>query len=385
MARNSYWDSTILSLEVLNNRPLDYMNRCGGLLINKKAGWNFAHTHSSFNANNSLEATLPFTATNTGYGFGNPYARAPAGVAGTIKYYWTPTNSETGANGIIGAGDFTLHFWFIRVAQATNNMVQIGKTSTGYVAIKDTGSGYQIITSTGSSGTTAVFAASGEHHIALVRSGSTITLYKDGVAALTLTSAVNIQDPTWAIGGDFDAAVTTISRFSRVHLCKEALWTANFTPPTLLATEYTNTITFTLDESLPDTLFDIQAIEMDSLQSCGFMRLDTTGLSFPYTVTFTHGASEHFYILVRPARWGGRFAPGKALSQIGSLMLGRKADGTLHFLALSGAGTPGGAEPDWVTVAGNQSGGGGSLFTYDRVFHPGAIIGPFPRALAVAG
>ena len=88
-------------------------------------------------------------------------------------------------------------------------------------------------------------------HIAITRSGNTITLYKDGVSAATgsLTGAINTSGKTLRIGDNGNSQFFTggISNFRIVK--GTAVYTANFTPSTTNLTAISGTSLLTLQNA----------------------------------------------------------------------------------------------------------------------------------------
>ena len=79
-------------------------------------------------------------------------------------------------------------------------------------------------------------------HIALVRSGSTVTFYKNGIAGATKTSSHDVTENIIAIGGYYSTSYLFKGYMSDFRLVKgTAVYTSNFTPPTAPLTAITNT------------------------------------------------------------------------------------------------------------------------------------------------
>ena len=73
-------------------------------------------------------------------------------------------------------------------------------------------------------------------HIAVVRSGTSFNLYRNGVSVSNATSSASVVGPTWTTGGYIGTSGTSsldgyISDFRMVN--GTAVYTANFTPPTI--------------------------------------------------------------------------------------------------------------------------------------------------------
>lgn len=80
-------------------------------------------------------------------------------------------------------------------------------------------------------------------HIALVRSGTTVTLYFNGTSVASATSSVNFGNETLSLGQpQTTGAYTPNAYFSNVRIVKgSAVYTGAFTPPTTPLTAITNT------------------------------------------------------------------------------------------------------------------------------------------------
>jgi hypothetical protein len=139
-----------------------------------------------------------------------------------------------------GTGDFTIEAW-IRFNDNTNNQAIISHgdlSTTGfYFEILGGGAGPErsfILGGSSGSGA-ATFNNATWYHVAFIRSGTTVTLYLDGVSKATATNSSNISGAT---GSLFLGALTDSSRhfngwIDEVRVVKgRAIWTAGFTPPT---------------------------------------------------------------------------------------------------------------------------------------------------------
>ena len=157
-------------------------------------------------------------------------------------------------------GDFTVEWWHYRAVTSVNNgfMWTIGdsNTSTGLELYWGT-SGTQLnLFTNGGSNITSATAATGWHHYAVVRSGSTITVYYDGTSVDTLSSSTTFSGNV-TIGGEYYGGNITGGMhgpMSQFRLVKgTAVYTSNFTAPTTALTAITNTKILTLQG---DTITD---------------------------------------------------------------------------------------------------------------------------------
>ena len=175
---------------------------------------------------------------------------ASAYFEGTPRDYLSAPNSSDWA---LGDGDFTIEAW-VYVAPQSIKQAIIGhwtNSSRGWQArVENSGGGYKLRwTWTTNGGTdysktgTIVASFNTWNHVAWVRSGSTLTLYVNGVAGGTVAGA-NIYAPnTPLVLGDWDSNQSDFRGYmSDVRLVKgTAVYTSDFTPPTAPLTAVTNT------------------------------------------------------------------------------------------------------------------------------------------------
>ena len=127
---------------------------------------------------------------------------------GTGDYYTSGSESDFA----FGTGDFTVEFWFDSdgLDGSQDGFLQISDTSgglkTGYAngfAIYEAASAGSV-TLAGLNGTAAGFKSGVWNHIALVREGTSVRLYANGVLKDTQTSSKNISGTYLALGGYYD-------------------------------------------------------------------------------------------------------------------------------------------------------------------------------------
>ena len=192
-----------------------------------------------------------------------------------VPAYITPTTYSNWFNGssgylsiadnaafTLGTNNFTIEAWVYPVSAFANYTTIIAQSNNGAAASQ----AFDIlVTSTGAIlvevyiGSTAYTITSSTTlslnawaHVALVRSGSTFTLYINGISVGTLTNAGSINDSAVALT---IGAETTPLRYwngciSNVRIVNgTALYTAAFTPPTAPLTNITNTSLLTCQSS----------------------------------------------------------------------------------------------------------------------------------------
>ena len=166
-------------------------------------------------------------------------AGAPAGfsVAFNGASYLLPA-SNAAFN--FGTGDFTVEAWVYQTASATSCVYDSRSTdasSTGFF-FGTISTNFAIFTNNATAISTAITLNTWTH-FALVRSGSTWTLYKNGVSSGTYSSAANLTDANRQIGASTTVTSSSTNYFSgyisNLRVVKgTALYTAAFTPPTQL-------------------------------------------------------------------------------------------------------------------------------------------------------
>tara|TARA_A100001388_G_scaffold277520_1_gene269186 strand:+ start:484 stop:2463 length:1980 start_codon:yes stop_codon:yes gene_type:complete len=150
----------------------------------------------------------------------------------------------------LGAGDFTIEFWINQSSKSSyQSIVSKGYISSGdYLVQTGNGDGNIIFYASG----TAVATESGStvnvgewYHIAVVRNGTTVTIYRNGVSVATGTSSANLNTTSSLLIGQ--ASTYAVNGYlSNVRIVKgTALYTSAFTPSTSPFTAITNTTLLT--------------------------------------------------------------------------------------------------------------------------------------------
>ena len=175
------------------------------------------------------------------YGTGSIY------LNGLNSYLFGPNTPDLN----FGSGNFTIEGWFYSISVATNGLIskwndggnqrgwkldtQSAGTMTFYYST--TGSDFPVVTFSGAS-----LDANTWTHLALVRNGSTLTLYKNGtsIGSSAFTATIFANNSQSCIGGWFVSTGTpqtvSVSPYNGymddVRVTKGvARYTANFTPP----------------------------------------------------------------------------------------------------------------------------------------------------------
>ena len=145
--------------------------------------------------------------------------------------FWVNRNGTTGAKALAGhlfssglATSSSIGIGF----DTTNHVVVLLAQNTGYV---NGGSGFS---------SASTITGSAYHHVAVVRSGTSVFIFIDGLLDKTqaISGTINAGSATWAVGRmgdytgypDFNGYIDEL-RLSIGASCG-ARWTSNFTPPT---------------------------------------------------------------------------------------------------------------------------------------------------------
>jgi hypothetical protein len=83
------------------------------------------------------------------------------------------------------------------------------------------------------------------YHVALVKNGSTYTIYKNGVSIATSTYTSALPSVTIGYIGGYDSTTGLNAYMSNTRITSTAVYTAAFTPPTAPLTAITNTLLLT--------------------------------------------------------------------------------------------------------------------------------------------
>jgi hypothetical protein len=193
---------------------------------------NFAIT---VNGNTSVQAFSPFAPTAA-------YSAATVGGSGYFDGSGDYLSvADNAAMSVLGSS-FTMEFWFyLTAAQRDAGLISKYDGSGGYILRLDT-TFIRFFTSAATVDRTYSFAANTWYHVAVVSSGTTGTLYINGVAqgATFSTNGTNASSTvqigrTHTITNDFPGYI------SEVRITNTAVYTGAFTPPSAPLTAVTGT------------------------------------------------------------------------------------------------------------------------------------------------
>lgn len=167
---------------------------------------------------------------------------------GSSDYFTGPTS----ANLALGAGDFTVEFWAYLTANPSGAMIASCRLanggSSGTWGIYSNSSGKWVFQEVVVSPTTALSSTTSPvlntwTHVAIVRSGTSLKIYLNGVLDATGTSSTNFSNSAYPFRAMWDTTSTyTGGYLSNFRIVKgTAVYTSNFTPSTAPLTAITNT------------------------------------------------------------------------------------------------------------------------------------------------
>jgi hypothetical protein len=167
------------------------------------------------------------------FDFSSPPQLVSASLNGTTQSFLSPSSSTNAA--FTQAGDFTVESWFRPTnVTGTHYLFTLGTEAANRYSVYLVGTTVTSSLYGGSAVTyTSTMPINTWAHIAVVRSGSTVTLYINGTAdATTDTQAGTIGNGVLRIGADSSAANRFAGQISNFRVDASAVYPGNFTTPT---------------------------------------------------------------------------------------------------------------------------------------------------------
>jgi hypothetical protein len=167
------------------------------------------------------------------FDFVNPPQLVSASLNGTTQSFLAPTSS-TNAN-FTQAGDFTVEAWYRPTnVTGTHYLFTLGTETTNRYDFYLVGT---TITSSLLGGSAVTYTSTVPintwTHIAIVRSGSIVSVYINGVASATTdTQAGTLGNGVMRVAADSSGANRFVGQISNFRMAASAVYPANFTTPT---------------------------------------------------------------------------------------------------------------------------------------------------------
>jgi hypothetical protein len=236
-----------------------------------------------------------------------PYASETYGGSGYFNGSTDVLTLASNAAFGFGTGDFTVEFWVYPLVTANSWSIYHG-TATNAFIINTTTSGQVTARSYGVADlltTTATLAVNAWTHLAVTRSGTTLTIWLNGVSSGTVTNSTNFATTGLYIGRADSVTAYLNGYMSNLRVVKgTAAYTAAFTPPISPVTAITNTsllVNFT-NAAIYDALTQNNAITVGDAKtdttiykwSPSSMKFDGTGdwLQLPVTQNLNFGSGN---------------------------------------------------------------------------------------------
>lgn len=234
--------------------------------------------------------------------FANATAYNPATTGGSAYFDGTSDYLSVANNGLFGSGDWTLELWMnAPVGQTDKPIIEARNSASG--SGSTAGFTLTMITSTEIrvySGSERIRATANYVnqwlHIALVKSGSTTTMYFNGVSVGTTTGLGNMSDTGFIVGAGYygSTSLNAYGNFyaSNMRVVKGlAVYTGNFTPPTAPVTAIASTVllmNYTNAGILDNAM-------MNDLETVGNAQISTSVVKYGTASMYFDGSSDRLY------------------------------------------------------------------------------------------
>lgn len=205
------------------------------------------------------------------------------------SYLTAPSNAAFG----FGTGDYTVEGWVYSTTRAVANTFFANGTDNCNLYIKVTTGIIGFYTGAANDSTTAL-PLNQWNHIAVVRSGTNVQVYLNGVSILSITNSTNYAATTFFLGRNGSAGTEYLNGYlSNVRVVKgTAVYTSAFTPSTTALTAITNTQLLTCqDNRFKDNSSNNFSITVNGTPSV--QAFSPFAPSAAYSAT-TNGASGYF-------------------------------------------------------------------------------------------
>jgi hypothetical protein len=237
--------------------------------------------------------------------FNPPASYSAASYGGSGYFDGTGDFLTTAVSPSTLSGNFTVEAWVYITSYATSRpIVCVGDdfNATGMLIAVQTSGRVQLFGNNANilTGTTTSVSLNTWAHVAAVRSGSTITVYVDGVADATTATNSTSFTGAYNIGRELYNAAPGILMLGYISNLRTvtgtAVYTANFTPPTAPLTAITNTsllLNFT-----NAGIYD--AATINDGQTVGNAQVSTTQAKWPPTGISFDGTGDYIPKVDRP-------------------------------------------------------------------------------------
>jgi hypothetical protein len=183
------------------------------------------------------------------FGASTAYSTSVIGGSGYFDGTGDFLQSGNEASLEIGTGNFTIEMWAYRLSGTNNGLFQLSTTAGGFkandannLALAFASGGLTYYANNNSYAPSVTVNSNDWNHLALVRSGTTTTLYFNGVSVSSITDSTNYTGTYLVVGGYYSTTYVWNGYISNFRIVKgTAVYTSAFTPPTAPVTAITNT------------------------------------------------------------------------------------------------------------------------------------------------
>jgi hypothetical protein len=205
-----------------------------------------------FKDNSSNNFTLTANGTPTvqrfnPFGTSTAYSTSVIGGSGYFDGTGDYLSLANNSNLDLGAGDFTLEVWIYRLNTSGAKIIWSQWNNNGDSASQLLTNGSSFIFRIGATQWSfGSFSANSWTHVAVSRSGSTVTMFVNGAVSSTQTNSTDVTTTSQTVLGANDLGATPANFFSGYmagfrQVKGTAVYTSAFTPPTSPPTAITNT------------------------------------------------------------------------------------------------------------------------------------------------
>ena len=152
------------------------------------------------------------------------------------------------ANLAFGTGNFTVELWYYATVAPTSSNLCLYNTGTSqfFIQIRNTAFGIGVVGSTENNAFSYNFVQGVWYHIAVCRSGTTVTGFVNGTSVGTGSNSINYGQAGATIGGLTSSSQLVTGYISNLRIVNGiAVYSSNFTPSTSPLQPITNTVLLT--------------------------------------------------------------------------------------------------------------------------------------------
>ena len=250
------------------------------------------------NSTNSLTITIGGSTSVQRFSPFNPTAPYSTSVIGGSGYFDGSSNLALASNAAFqpGTGDFTIEA-FVNFSANNSMIIAVYSSgiafyvkSTGYLAVAQDAVAELLVAST-------PFPLNSWNYVTLVRSGTTLTIYQNGISVGSTINVSNFTGSTVTVGSGQSVSQPANGYISDLRFVKgTAVYTSNFTPPTAPLTTISGTslLTNMVNAGIPDLAMQ------NNLQTVGNAQVSTSVKKYGTGSLSFNGTSDYLYSLNKP-------------------------------------------------------------------------------------